>query len=292
MRRLPFAGGYLRLDRSPALKRHPSLIPFSHDHHHALVHARRLRDAADSPGETRLEAAQAFADFFTAETTTHFRDEEELLFPLLGAAESRPDALLARLLLEHAELRALASDLRRAVDAASVPPALLTRIGELLERHIRSEERELFPLIERTASEADLDALRPPERNEDSGGKVVHLSTLGGTDGPVWGTATPDLNATLLAWSEGRGTPEHVNDACDVLVVVLAGRGSLRLDATEHPVGVGDAVVIPKGVARRITAGAGGLRYLTAHVRRGGLSISTGADVDRWRSRSGRTATD
>ena len=29
------------------MKRHPALIPLSHDHHHALAAARRLRLAAD-----------------------------------------------------------------------------------------------------------------------------------------------------------------------------------------------------------------------------------------------------
>ena len=31
------------------MKRHPALIPLSHDHHRALVEARRLRQAADTP---------------------------------------------------------------------------------------------------------------------------------------------------------------------------------------------------------------------------------------------------
>jgi hypothetical protein len=29
------------------MKRHAALVPLSHDHHHALVEARRLRHAAD-----------------------------------------------------------------------------------------------------------------------------------------------------------------------------------------------------------------------------------------------------
>lgn len=32
--------------------------------------------------------------------------------------------------------------------------------------------------------------------------------------GPLWGDATEYLNLTLLAWPEGQGAPEHVNDAC------------------------------------------------------------------------------
>ena len=54
-------------------------MPLSHDHHHALVEARRLRCAAEGPGSST--AASAFLRFFASETVGHFRAEEELLFP-------------------------------------------------------------------------------------------------------------------------------------------------------------------------------------------------------------------
>lgn len=93
-------------------------------------------------------------------------------------------------------------------------------------------------------------------------------------EGPLWGTATEDLNATLLAWGPGSGTPEHVNAERDVLVVVLEGEGTVTLDGDDHSVRRGEAVVIVKGRARRITAGPQGLRYLTVHLRRPGLQIA------------------
>jgi quercetin dioxygenase-like cupin family protein/hemerythrin-like domain-containing protein len=258
------------------MRRHPALIPLSHDHHHALVQARRLREAAAATPERRREAARAFVDFFAAETTGHFRDEEELIFPLLAAPGRPPDDLLPRLLLEHARLRALVLRLRRDLEAATADADLLREIGELLDAHVRSEERELFPRIERTVEEADLDALRLPPREPEgrAAGEVVHLGALEGRNGPLWGIAGDDLNATLLAWEAGRGTPEHVNAERDVLVVVLGGRGTVRLGATDHAVASGDAVLVAKGVPRRITAGPGGIRYLTAHLRRPGLTIA------------------
>jgi len=92
--------------------------------------------------------------------------------------------------------------------------------------------------------------------------------------GPLYGTATDDLNVTLLSWRAGDHVAEHVNDERDVLLVVLAGGGTLSVDDTDGELRTGSATVIPKGARRHIVAGPAGLRYLTAHLRRGGLTIT------------------
>jgi len=61
------------------MKRHAALIPLSHDHHHALVEARRLRLAADREDDPE-PAAAAFTAFFAAVSVPHFREEEETMF--------------------------------------------------------------------------------------------------------------------------------------------------------------------------------------------------------------------
>lgn len=70
-----------------------------------------------------------------------------------------------------------------------------------------------------------------------------------GAGGPVWGAASADLNATLLEWPAGKGPAEHVNDQR------------------------GEATIVDKGARRALVAGPDGVRYLTAHIRRGGLEI-------------------
>jgi mannose-6-phosphate isomerase-like protein (cupin superfamily) len=105
---------------------------------------------------------------------------------------------------------------------------------------------------------------------------VVHLDEPQGR-GPLWGTATADLNATLLAWSAGHVVAEHVNAERDVLLVVLAGSGAIELEGETVAVEAHDALVLPKGSRRRIVAGDGGIRYLTTHLRREGLRISSPA---------------
>lgn len=118
------------------MKRHPALVPLSDDHHHGLVQARRLRLAAEA-GDVDA-AARGFAAFFERETLRHFREEEQL-FPL-APEEAHP--LVERLLAEHAEIRALVEGL----------PATAAEAAALLERHIRAEERELFPLVEASSA--------------------------------------------------------------------------------------------------------------------------------------------
>ena len=91
--------------------------------------------------------------------------------------------------------------------------------------------------------------------------------------GPVWGLESDDLNATLLAWSPGEGPPEHVNDERDVLVFVVEGSAEVVVDGESSELAAGEATIVAKGRRRRIVAGAAGVRYLSAHVRRPPLQI-------------------
>jgi quercetin dioxygenase-like cupin family protein len=58
-----------------------------------------------------------------------------------------------------------------------------------------------------------------------------------------------------------------------VLLLVLAGSATVTIDGLPQIVHGGEAVMIEKRRARRIEAGADGVRYLTVHRRRAGLQI-------------------
>jgi mannose-6-phosphate isomerase-like protein (cupin superfamily) len=91
--------------------------------------------------------------------------------------------------------------------------------------------------------------------------------------GPVWGAASTDLNATVLEWRAGGGPAEHVNEHRDVLYVVLTGSATLTVEGESREFDAGEATIVDKGSLRALAAGPEGVRYLTAHVRRGGLEI-------------------
>ncbi len=252
------------------MKRHASLIPLSHDHHHALSEARRLRRAAEGDTAARRAAVASFLRFFSDETARHFREEEERLFPALVDAPDPAEELVVQALLDHQRLRVLVARLDGDLAAGDASAELMRELAELLENHIRLEERRLFPLAQEAVPEAldklDLAAVRSAEDPV-----VDLLGPLG--RGPLWGAETDDFNATLLVWGAGEGTPEHVNAECDVLMVVLAGSAAVTLDGDSHAVRTGDVVIVGKGRTRQIAAGPEGVRYLSVHLRRGPLQI-------------------
>jgi len=132
--------------------RHPSLIPLSHDHHHGLALALRCRKQALGQlkplGAAGLrERAAEFIGFYRSNLAAHFRAEEQALFPAMRAALPEVGSLLDELLRDHAALRQGAEQLEAGIGLAK----LVFDLGDLLERHIRKEERELFPLFEKHA---------------------------------------------------------------------------------------------------------------------------------------------
>jgi quercetin dioxygenase-like cupin family protein/hemerythrin-like domain-containing protein len=259
---LPQRHGYAQ-----RVKRHAALVPLSHDHHHALVAARRLRRGADS-AEPAKEAA-AFLAFFATETVPHFREEEELLLPHVANREEAHELIVAAL-LDHQRLHALALQLSAVLRSGSPDPVVMHALGELLEAHVRREEQELFPLIERLLTGETLDGLVLRENDAISSGAEAVPSEA---SGPIWGTSSEELNATLLSWNVGEGPPEHVNDERDVLVVVLEGSMTLRTDEGARELSTGESMIIAKGQRRKITAGPDGARYMSVHRRRGPLQM-------------------
>jgi hemerythrin superfamily protein len=145
-------------------RRHPSLIPLSHQHRDALALAFRLHHPAPpgpvtamTPASTpQSRAADALA-FFERDLVAHFRAEEDVLFPFLRARQDRT-ALLDVLVAEHRELEALRDRLAGAADDAALAP-VLTGFADLLEAHVRREERELFEHFPEGIAPADADAL-------------------------------------------------------------------------------------------------------------------------------------
>lgn len=99
--------------------------------------------------------------------------------------------------------------------------------------------------------------------------------------GPLWGMASEELNATLLAWPAGYAVAEHVNAEREVLVVVLEGAATVVIDDAAHALAAPGAILVPRGARRAIRVGEGGVRYLSVHRRRGPLQIAPLAAGER-----------
>ena len=137
-----------------AIKRTRQLKPLSSEHHQALLVAFQLKKGLAGHGESAgapkdLPGILALARRF--ENTlfhTHTKTEEEVLGRHLSPSDMK------RLKFEHAEMERLlgAAPHARPADMRQA----LAAFADLLERHIRWEERELFPHCEADLNESEL----------------------------------------------------------------------------------------------------------------------------------------
>lgn len=134
-------------------KRDPALIPLSHDHHHGLALALRLRqgDTAllnDGWTHDRREQAKQVKEFHEEELRAHFRAEEDALFPVLREHVPEAGRIINGLVDQHREIERMVEELEGADEQGL--SGRLVDLGLLLDRHIRIEERDLFPLFEQS----------------------------------------------------------------------------------------------------------------------------------------------
>jgi hypothetical protein len=136
------------------LKRRRELKPLSSEHEQALLVAFQLKKGVAGHGESAgapkdLPGLLALARRYEATVLTpHTRAEEELFGALLKPSDQQ------RLEAEHAQLRRYLDDARQGGEAAV--RTALARFADLLERHVRWEEREVLPAVEARLDEAAL----------------------------------------------------------------------------------------------------------------------------------------
>lgn len=124
------------------MKRSKALQSLSREHHTALTLAKACERAVGSDDSTQIGAAcRRVVHAFANELEPHFVAEEQSLLPLLKTSGAH--ALVQRTLEDHLRLRTLLGELQQN-DAEA-----LRRFGECLFAHVRFEERELFPALER-----------------------------------------------------------------------------------------------------------------------------------------------
>ncbi|MDO8966095.1 MAG: hemerythrin domain-containing protein [Algoriphagus sp.] len=135
------------MENKAPLKRHPALHHLSHDHHHGLLLCWKIRQGFKL--EIESERIKIYCVWFWENhLETHFEEEEKVIFPVLSAENS----MIKQALSEHKRLRKLFSTWEN-------PEKTLGQIEEKLEKHIRFEERVLFPLVQEKATAEQLQAI-------------------------------------------------------------------------------------------------------------------------------------
>jgi len=141
------------------MKRHRSLYPLSHDHHHALVQALNLDKAGVGGDQAGIrEAAARFAGFWRSDMQRHFAQEEQIVLPLLAKYKAADAAEIGETLEQHSAIARLIGELNEklALQDEVIEGPLLTNLAESLRLHIRYEESELFPAVEASVPEEEL----------------------------------------------------------------------------------------------------------------------------------------
>jgi len=139
------------------MKRHSAIIPLSHDHHHALILAQALKKNAPKTGlgsKSPEEKVKAAVNSYNTELVPHFNHEEVLLFPLALGKDEELDKMINDIIEEHDKIRNTIETLSEGNLEEN-----LDAFGKLLENHVRTEERKLFPKIEEVVGEEGLNVL-------------------------------------------------------------------------------------------------------------------------------------
>ncbi len=133
------------------MKRHEALVQLSRDHHFGLLLCWKLKQGLKK--EIDVDRMAKYIElFYHHNLKPHFAEEEQDLFPLLGAEHP----LIAEAIAEHHEFAEMVA---RGFTTAEE----IQHFRDLLEKHIRTEERQIFPAIEEAATEEQLQALLDQE---------------------------------------------------------------------------------------------------------------------------------
>lgn len=131
------------------MKRHESIVALSRDHHFGLLFCWKIRQGIKK--QLPAERIRPYVTYFwNHHLERHFQEEENLLF---AAVQNQ---LVDRALSEHRQIKAAVAHIR-AEDDLHVDP--LNALADLVDQHIRFEERVLFPQLERELSAERLAAL-------------------------------------------------------------------------------------------------------------------------------------
>lgn len=127
------------------IKRAETLLPLSREHHFDLLLAWKIRRGLKSGAE--LSRIAAYIGYLDANLMKdHFIDEERLLFDQMPP----DDELCCRARQEHDLIRGLIAAI---TGDQKEDQTVYLKLADVVEAHVRFEERELFPYLEQEIPE-------------------------------------------------------------------------------------------------------------------------------------------
>jgi hemerythrin-like domain-containing protein len=127
------------------MKRGEELAPLSWDHHHGLVLAFRLKRGLNRNADG-LIMADYVKQAWENSLKPHFDKEERFLIKPLEKYSKSADLLIRQLKRDHLFFGNMINKIKT---KNSNLKSYLQEFAEALEKHIRFEEREFFPAVEK-----------------------------------------------------------------------------------------------------------------------------------------------
>lgn len=121
------------------IKRSENLVVLSHEHHHGLVFCTRLKKAHQTDAKT----LKLFVNnFWVNDLVPHFTNEEKWFLP-----EMENNEIKEQFITEHQQIKELVNRIRNSpIEVVE----LAIELSQVLNNHIRFEERIMFPYLEKT----------------------------------------------------------------------------------------------------------------------------------------------
>ena len=128
------------------IKRSQELAPFSREHHEALLFVWKIRQGIKY--KTEISTLASYCRWFWENyLKDHFQKEETAFLNVLPST----NAMLEKMLDDHDAIRSKIEQLTQ------FPSELgFERLAQIIQYHVRFEERELFKYIEQVASPGQL----------------------------------------------------------------------------------------------------------------------------------------
>lgn len=135
---------------SKPIKRNENILKLSQEHHFSLLFCWKIKQGLN--GEIPSERIIKYVQYFSANfLIPHFREEELFLFPALN------DEKVDKAIEQHKQINNIISGI--SLHDENNSKKALQRVAELVDDHVRYEERELFPYIESKLSDEQLAAI-------------------------------------------------------------------------------------------------------------------------------------
>lgn len=132
------------------IRRNENIVKLSKEHHFSLLFCWKIRKGIkmETPAARIIKYVEYFKTNFL---NPHFKEEEKILF---AALKDKP---VEKAIKQHKEINILVSKLSKNTDANQAEQ--LEKLADLVDDHVRYEERQLFPHIEKTLKPAQLEAI-------------------------------------------------------------------------------------------------------------------------------------